>query len=201
MPVSINGNTGVITGLAVGGLPDGTVDADTLASNAVTAGKLASGVGGKVLQYKITKKNDGASTSSTATAGVEISSDFRITLTPISATSIIYCQANLSATVVSTATSNYKIYRNTASDFSGTSTLIMPPSNNSTNVDGNMNFYDDSGGFMGGFTVTAFETAGNTTARTYSPFWATQTNYIYLNKWSSAYYYSTSTFSVLEVAA
>ena len=43
MPVSINGNTGVVTGLAVGGLPDGTVDADTLASNAVTAGKLASG--------------------------------------------------------------------------------------------------------------------------------------------------------------
>ena len=35
MPVSINGNTGVVTGLAVGGLPDGTVDADTLASNAV----------------------------------------------------------------------------------------------------------------------------------------------------------------------
>ena len=37
MPVSINGNTGVITGLAVGGLPDGIVDADMLAS----------GVGGK----------------------------------------------------------------------------------------------------------------------------------------------------------
>ena len=60
MPVSINGQTGVVTGLAVGGLPDATVDADTLASNAVTsgklasnavtAGKLASGVGGKVLQ-------------------------------------------------------------------------------------------------------------------------------------------------------
>ena len=31
MPVSINGNTGVITGLAVGGLPDGTIDADSLA--------------------------------------------------------------------------------------------------------------------------------------------------------------------------
>ena len=50
MPVSINGNTGVITGLAVGGLPDGTIDADSLASNAVTSAKLASGVGGKILQ-------------------------------------------------------------------------------------------------------------------------------------------------------
>ena len=40
MPVTINGN-GSITGLAVGGLPDGSVDADTLASNAVTTAKIA----------------------------------------------------------------------------------------------------------------------------------------------------------------
>ena len=64
MPVSINGNTGVITGLAVGGLPDGIVDADMLAANSVTSGKLASGVGGKILQVKQTFKNDTASTSS-----------------------------------------------------------------------------------------------------------------------------------------
>ncbi len=40
MPVTINGN-GTITGLSVGGLPDGSVDADTLASNAVTTNKIA----------------------------------------------------------------------------------------------------------------------------------------------------------------
>ena len=49
MPVTINGN-GSITGLSVGGLPDGSVDADTLATNAVTSTKLASGTGGKILQ-------------------------------------------------------------------------------------------------------------------------------------------------------
>ena len=42
MPITINGD-GTITGLSVGGLPDGSVDADTLASNAVTSAKLASG--------------------------------------------------------------------------------------------------------------------------------------------------------------
>ena len=49
MPVTINGN-GSITGLAVGGLPDGCVDADTLASGAavpadgsITTAKLANG--------------------------------------------------------------------------------------------------------------------------------------------------------------
>ena len=47
------GTNGSITGLAVGGVPDGTVDADALASNAVTSGKLASGVGGKFASYAI----------------------------------------------------------------------------------------------------------------------------------------------------
>ena len=49
MPITINGD-GSITGLAVGGLPDGCVDADTLAAGAavpadgsITAAKLASG--------------------------------------------------------------------------------------------------------------------------------------------------------------
>ena len=51
MAIAINGSTNVITGVAVGGLPDGIVDADMLASNAVTSGKLASGVGGKIKQF------------------------------------------------------------------------------------------------------------------------------------------------------
>ena len=41
MPVTINGD-GSIAGLSVGGLPDGSVDADTLASGAATTAKLAS---------------------------------------------------------------------------------------------------------------------------------------------------------------
>ena len=70
MPVTINGD-GTISGLAVGGLPDGTVDADTLASNAVTSVKLASsavtsaklasgaiGSVGKILQVKSASKVD-----------------------------------------------------------------------------------------------------------------------------------------------
>ena len=40
MPVSINGS-GAITGVSVGGLPDGIVDADTLATNSVTTAKIA----------------------------------------------------------------------------------------------------------------------------------------------------------------
>ena len=39
MPISINGN-GTITGVSVGGLPDGIVDTDMLATDAVSAAKL-----------------------------------------------------------------------------------------------------------------------------------------------------------------
>jgi len=42
MAIVINGS-GTITGLSVGGLPDGTVDSDTLAANAVVTGKIADG--------------------------------------------------------------------------------------------------------------------------------------------------------------
>ena len=49
MAIQINGN-GTITGISVGGLPDGIVDTDMLAANAVSSAKLASGAGGKVLQ-------------------------------------------------------------------------------------------------------------------------------------------------------
>ena len=62
MPITLNGN-GTVTGLAVGGLPDGIVDADMLASSSVTSAKLASGVGGKVLQVKQATKTDTASLS------------------------------------------------------------------------------------------------------------------------------------------
>tara|TARA_B100000925_G_C22000706_1_gene471142 strand:+ start:654 stop:1256 length:603 start_codon:yes stop_codon:yes gene_type:complete len=64
MPIAINGS-GTVTGISVGGLPDGIVDADMLASNAVTAGKLASGVGGKVINYAQTLKKDVTSASLT----------------------------------------------------------------------------------------------------------------------------------------
>ena len=42
MPITIDGD-GTITGLSVGGLPDGVVDADMLAANAVTTAKISNG--------------------------------------------------------------------------------------------------------------------------------------------------------------
>tara|TARA_R100000231_G_scaffold8591_1_gene11316 strand:+ start:392 stop:1009 length:618 start_codon:yes stop_codon:yes gene_type:complete len=43
MAISLNGSTNVITGVAVGGLPDGIVDTDMLANSAVNAAKATGG--------------------------------------------------------------------------------------------------------------------------------------------------------------
>ena len=45
MPMTIDGN-GTITGLSAGGLPNGSVNADDLASSSVTQAKVATGVAG-----------------------------------------------------------------------------------------------------------------------------------------------------------
>ena len=43
MAITINGGTGVITGVSVGGLPDGIVDSGTLATNSVDSAELIDG--------------------------------------------------------------------------------------------------------------------------------------------------------------
>jgi hypothetical protein len=71
MPVTINGNTGVVTGIAVGGLPDGIVDRDTLAAQAK----------GSILQVIQSRKTDTQSTSSATRADI---TGLSVTITPSS---------------------------------------------------------------------------------------------------------------------
>ena len=100
MPVTINGS-GSITGLAVGGLPDGSVDADTLASNAVTTAKLANGA---ATQTKRTYANDEIIQLKygTDTSQINLTSNasyqeigFTTTITPTSSSSDIMVMCDL----------------------------------------------------------------------------------------------------------
>jgi hypothetical protein len=63
MPISISGD-GTITGVSVGGLPNGIVDTDMLATSAVSSAKLAAGAGGRILQVVQASKTDTTSTTS-----------------------------------------------------------------------------------------------------------------------------------------
>ena len=92
MPIVLNGS-GTISGVSVGGLPDGSVDADTLAANAVTAGKLASGVGGKILQVQSTTKTDHFSSTSSSLTEV---TGLNVSITPSASTSKIYLNIDVS---------------------------------------------------------------------------------------------------------
>ena len=53
MPIAINGS-GTVTGISVGGLPDGIVDTDMIAANAVTAPKRGPGAILQVVQHSFT---------------------------------------------------------------------------------------------------------------------------------------------------
>ena len=62
MPIAINGS-GTVTGISVGGLPDGIVDTDMLADGAATSPKRGAG---SVLQVQQAVKTDVFSSSSTS---------------------------------------------------------------------------------------------------------------------------------------
>ena len=81
MPISINGS-GTVTGLAVGGLPDGTVDADTLAS----------GAGGKILQVVQHEFTTGQFVTTSSTY-VDVTG-FSKSITPVAASSKILAMLN-----------------------------------------------------------------------------------------------------------
>ena len=101
MPITINGD-GSIAGLSVGGLPNGTVDADTLATNSVTTTKIATGAAtatkvatGSVIQT-VNQKVDGGSMTN-ATSSSTIYTGLFAEITPHLANSKILVLVNLRA--------------------------------------------------------------------------------------------------------
>ena len=188
MPVSINGNTGVITGLAVGGLPDGIVDADMLAANAVTSGKLASGVGGKILQVKQTFKNDTASTNSGTFAAI---SGLTVSITPSSSSNKILFSGCLYL-AGSGSESNYRLKRG--------STIIGQSSTMADDADGS--FAHGGGSRYAGHSFAFLDSPSSTSSATYSIEWRVHSGTTYLNRtWDSGWFHGASSVTAMEVAA
>ena len=88
MPIAINGS-GTITGVSVGGLPDGIVDTDMIAAAAVTAPKRGTGA---ILQVVSAVKTDTASTTSGTPANI---SGLTPTITTLQANSTILVMMDL----------------------------------------------------------------------------------------------------------
>ena len=72
MAIAINGSSNTITGLAVGGLPDGVVDTDMLAANAVTAAKASGSAKGITMAQLWRINTTFAATASIITSNWEV---------------------------------------------------------------------------------------------------------------------------------
>ena len=192
MPVSINGNTGVITGLAVGGLPDGIVDADMLASSSVTAAKLASGVGGKILQVKQTFKNDTASTSSGSFSDI---SGLTVSITPSSTSNKILYKGSLYLAYTG-AEGNFRLKRT----IGGTTTEIGNASVVDDDADGTFAIGGSSLYLTANFEF--LDSPNTTSAITYGIKWHMHSGTMYLNRtWDNNWFHGVSSITAMEVSA
>ena len=111
MPIAINGSAGTITGVSTGGLPDGSVDGDTLASGAVTAAKMAAGVGGKIITSGVT----GSFSGSTASSSFVSATSFYVT--PSATSSKVLILAAMNHVQDSTTNWSTKVLRDSTSVF------------------------------------------------------------------------------------
>ena len=181
MPITLNG-TGTISGINVGGLPDGIVDADMLAS----------GVGGKVLQYKVANKTDQSSYAGTTPAAIP---SFSVTITPTASNSTMIVRASCFYSMNGDVICS-RIYN-------GTNFLISPNSFPSPEHQSGSSSAYTAGQYMFQQEFMAYETSGNTNSRTYNIYWSTTGSGTgYINRWHGYDgYHSVSTLEVIEVAA
>jgi hypothetical protein len=155
MPIVL-GNT-TITGLGVGGLPDGTINADDLASGAVTRAKM--GYAGAVLQVLSTTKTNTFTTTSGTFVDV---TGLNVSITPTSTSSKILILAMVTGhATVSGCFLNGAIARGGTAlglgDASGSQTRTMSQSN-----------YGQDGGGMFSMHLNFLDSPNTTSATTYS---------------------------------
>lgn len=128
MPITINGS-GTITGVSVGGLPDGIVDTDMLAAQAATAAKRGPGSVLQVVHEKI------GQTSSISTAGTTfLDTQCEAQITPIGTNSLILVIAvNQAQNNTGNGGVTFRLMRDTSAIGTFTSTGYLAHFNSSGN--------------------------------------------------------------------
>ena len=145
---------------------------------------------------QVVQGNYTANVTSTDTSHVEISSDLRATITPISAASKLIITYNLFLHCNATQMITVRILKD------GSTTVVENAQGSySSNLQrGNSTHYADSDLF-GNRIVQVIDTAGSTSERYYTPFWHTPSGTRGINNYVGYTSYSgTSSYSVMEVA-
>ena len=157
MPIAINGS-GTVTGIAVGGLPDGIVDTDMLAAKAATAPKLGNG---SILQVQHTDSNTHFTTNSTSFVDV---TGMSAAITPSSSSSKILIVCSLAISKLDNHSMLGKIVKN-GSDISGAGGVIESGHNNQlAGVWWTTRSFGHSANL---YTAQYMDTAGSTSSITY----------------------------------
>ena len=131
MPIVLNGS-GTISGVSVGGLPDGIVDTDMIANSNVTAGKLASGVGGKIVQVKSVSKLDTFSVASpTALQFYDVTGLDNLQITTTGSNKVLVFMT----VHISMPASGYRVFMKGIRTTSGSVTNLSYPSSSSNNIE------------------------------------------------------------------
>jgi len=193
MPIGINGN-GTITGVTVGGLPDGIVDTDMLAANAVSSTKLASGVGGKILQVVQTVKTDTFSYNATAFTDL---TGLSASITPSSTNNKILIDARIYISQgVANGTTTTKL------NFVRGSTTIAQPSGSQGHPATFMSWGNNN--YMNARSMNFLDSPATTNATTYKVQVGGDgtASTIYVNRYYAGNsYHGISTLTLMEVAA
>jgi len=91
----------------------------------------------------------------------------------------------------------FRMYESSSTDMSSPA-FVQSPSTINSSQDGNLNVVGSSRINLV-VLLKVFKLAGNTTARTYSPFWCQTGSNTYLNSYSGGGYFGTSGITVEEV--
>ena len=196
MPVTINGN-GSITGLAVGGLPNGTVDADSLATNAVTSAKLHNDAvtsahmpSNTIVQVVNKFKNDPESTSGNSHTAIP---GLTVVITPTSTSNKILYSGHLYL-AASGSECSFRLTRTVG----GSTTEIATPSTYQDDEDGT--FHHGGGSRYAGHSFEFLDSPNTTSAITYGITWQTHSGTTYLNRtWDANWFHGISTLTAKEI--
>jgi len=191
MPIGINGS-GTITGVSVGGLPDGIVDTDMLAAKTATAPKLGNG---SILQVICAQKTDSFSTSSASWNNVP---SLQADITMTNASNKVLVQVNISALNGTTTGSGAGVQRN------GTFIGLGTSYGNRQNISG-AELYHDRNDVFRTSSFTILDTPGAGT-HTYVVLVDPNGNTLYVNRSegdgdTDSYSRGTSDITLMEVAA
>jgi len=197
MAISLNGSTGVISGIT--DLPDAIIDADMLAANAVTTAKI----------------NDGAVTAAKRGAGAILQVVQGSTSTQVEVATATFTDTSLSASITPSSSSNkilvivnqmFQTSKTTAGQGMGIrvlrdSTTIHDPTRDAT---GAFDHYaNNSTGFYGRFAITKLDSPSSTSSLTYKtqgrPYTTADTGKVLFNI-SAATVNATSYITLIEVA-